>query len=337
MKVAVCYEPGKPLVIEEWEIPKINGDEVLIRVEHCGVCHSDIHIVDGDWADRVKYPVVPGHEVVGVVVDKGKNVKNVEIGERVGMPWVYSSCGVCDYCVEGEEQFCPEYKITGISVQGGYAEYMKAQGNFITKVPEGLKPEEAAPLFCAGLTVYSALRRVGLKAGERVAVHSIGGLGHLAIQFAKAMGGFVVAISSSKDKVELVKKLGADEFVYDDENAPQRLKELGGMDVIITTSFISDSIERLIKGLAPRGRLTFVGNAQEPIKIYPREILGKRLVITGSAVGNRKLLRETLRFAKDWNIRPMVEVFEFERVNYALDIVRKGKARFRAVLKLFQP
>lgn len=337
MKVAVCYEPGKPLVIEERDIPKISDDEVLIRVEYCGVCHSDIHIVDGDWADRVEYPVVPGHEVVGIVVDKGRNVRNVELGERVGMPWIYSSCGVCDYCVEGEEQFCPEYKITGISVQGGYAEYMKAPGNFITKVPEGLKPEEAAPLFCAGLTVYSALRRVGLKPGEKVAVHSIGGLGHLAIQFAKAMGGFVVAISGSKDKEDFVKKFGADEFVYDDEDVPHRLKNFGGMDVIITTSFVSHSIERLIKGLAPKGRLTFVGNAQEPIKVYPREILGKRLVITGSAVGNRKLLRETLKFAKEWNVKPMVEVFEFERVNEVLDVVRRGRAKFRAVLKISQP
>jgi len=334
MKAAVCKEPGKPLEFEDISLRKLEDDEVLIKVHYCGICHSDIHIIDGHWADRVKYPVIPGHEVVGIVVDKGKNVRNIEVGDRVGVPWVYSSCGICDYCLEGEEQFCPEYKITGISVPGGYAEYMISKGSFTTKIPKDLNMEEAAPLFCAGLTVYSALKRVNLRPGEKVAVHSIGGLGHLAIQYAKGMGAYVFAISSTKEKERLAKELGADVFVWEGDDVVDILRSFGGMDVIITTSFISSSIEKLIKCLAPRGRLTFVGNAMEPIKIYPREILGKRLVITGSAVGNRKLLRETLEYAVKWNIRPKIEIHPFDKINEGLEKVRRGKANMRVVLDI---
>ena len=335
MKVAVCKEPKKPLVFEEWDIPEVSDDEVLIEIHYCGVCHSDIHIVDGDWADWVSYPTVPGHEVAGIAVKVGKNVPWIKEGDRVGMPWIYRSCEVCDYCVEGDEPLCPEHEITGITRQGGYAEYMKAPGRFVTKIPDGLDLVHAAPLFCAGVTVYAALKHLNIKPDELVAVQGIGGLGHLAVQYAKAMGARVVAVSHSPDKEALAKDLGADHFISTkDQNPVEELKKLGGADVILTTVFDTRAIQPLLEGLAPRGRLSVVGAAQEPIQVMPFDLITKRIMVTGSAVGGRKLLRETLRFSADFGIKPMVEVYPFEQVNEVLDMVREGKPKFRAVLKM---
>jgi D-arabinose 1-dehydrogenase-like Zn-dependent alcohol dehydrogenase len=335
MKVAVCKEYKKPLVFEEWDVPEINDDEVLIKVHYCGVCHSDVHIVDGDWADWAKCPTVPGHEVAGTAVKVGKNITWIKEGDKVGMPWIYKSCEVCDYCVEGEEPLCPNHEVTGITRQGGYAEYMKAPGRFITKIPDNLDLSYAAPLFCAGITVYAALKHLNIQPDELVAIQGIGGLGHLAIQYAKAMGAKVVAISHSPDKEELSKELGADYFISTKETDPvEKIQSLGGADVILSTVFDSKAIEPLVGALAPKGRLSIVGAAGQPISVSPFDLLSKRIVLTGSAVGGRKLLRETLQFSADRGIKPMIEIYPFEKVNEAIDAVRKGKPKFRAVLKI---
>ncbi len=337
MKVAVCKEPKKPLVFEEWDVPEINDDEVLIKVHYCGVCHSDLHIVDGDWDDWVSYPTVPGHEVAGIAVKVGRNVSWIKEGDPVGMPWIYSSCEVCDYCVDGDEPLCPNHEITGITKQGGYAEYMKAPGRFVTRIPENLDLAYSAPLFCAGVTVYSALKRLNIKPDELVAVQGIGGLGHLALQYAKAMGARVVAISHSSKKEKLARELGADYFIDTSKIDPaEELRKLGGADVILTTVFKAEAIQPLVEGLAPRGRLSVVGAAQEPIQVAPFDLITKRIVVTGSAVGGRKLLRETLRFSADFGIKPLIEVHPFEKVNEVLDRVRKGEVELRAVLKMVQ-
>jgi Zn-dependent alcohol dehydrogenases len=252
MKAAICKEFKKPLVIEDIPIPEIGPDEVLIKVKYCGICHSDLHIVDGDWESWVKLPVVPGHEVAGIVEKVGSNVKNVKEGDRVGMPWLYSSCEICDYCVEGEEPLCPNHEITGITRQGGYAEYMKAPSHFVTKIPDKLELSYAAPLFCAGITVYAALVRLNLKPNELVVIQGIGGLGHLAIQYAKAMGAKVVALSHS-DKEKVAKELGADYFINSSKQDPvKELKALGGADAILTTVYDSKSIQNLVNALAPK-------------------------------------------------------------------------------------
>ncbi|RLJ70520.1 propanol-preferring alcohol dehydrogenase [Hydrogenivirga caldilitoris] len=335
MKVAVCKEPKKPLVFEEWDMPEINDDEVLIQVHYCGVCHSDLHIVDGDWADWVSYPTVPGHEVAGIAVKVGKEVTWIKEGDRVGMPWIYSSCEVCNYCVEGDEPLCPNQEITGITKQGGYAEYMKAPGRFVTKIPDNLDLAHAAPLFCAGVTVYAALKHLNIKPDELVAVQGVGGLGHLAIQYAKAMGAKVAALSHSQEKEEFSGELGADYFINTSKTDPaEELKKLGGADVILTTVFKSEAIQTLIGGLAPRGRLSVVGAARDPIQVIPFDLITKRIVVTGSAVGGRKLLRETLQFSADFGIKPLVEIHPFDKVNEVLDRVREGKVRLRAVLKM---
>ncbi|GAB6077826.1 alcohol dehydrogenase catalytic domain-containing protein [Hydrogenobaculum acidophilum] len=333
MKAALCKEFKKPLVIEDIPIPEIGPDEVLIKVKYCGICHSDLHIVDGDWESWVKLPVVPGHEVAGVVEKVGANVKNVKEGDKVGMPWLYSSCELCDYCVEGEEPLCPNHEITGITRQGGYAEYMKAPSHFVTKIPDNLELSYAAPLFCAGITVYAALIRLNIKPNELVVIQGIGGLGHLAIQYAKAMGAKVVALSHS-DKEKVAKDLGADYFINSSKVDPvKELNALGGADAILTTVYDSKSIQNLVNALAPKGRLSVVGAAQEPIYVNPFDLITKRIVITGSAIGGRKLLREMLEFSAFNNIKPIIQEYPFEDVNKALDDLRAGKIVLRGVLK----
>ncbi len=335
MRAAVCREPEKDLSVEEVDLPEISEEEVLIRVHCCGVCHSDVHIVDGDWKEWVSYPTIPGHEVAGTVVKTGGKVKSVKEGDRVGVPWIHSSCEVCDYCVEGDEPLCPEHRITGISVQGGYAEYIKVPERFATKIPDELDPLHAAPLFCAGVTVYAALRHVGVKPGELVAVQGLGGLGHLAVQYAKAMGARVAVLSHSPDKEKAAESLGADIFIdTSGSTGVEELKRAGGADVVLSTVFRSDLIQPLVSALSPRGRLTVVGAAPDPIQINPIDLIVRRLVITGSAVGGRKLLRETLRMAAEFGIKPVIEVFPLEEVNTALQRVREGSVRFRAVLKM---
>ncbi len=333
MKAAICKEFKKPLLIEDIPIPEIGPDEVLIKVKYCGICHSDLHIVDGDWESWVKLPVVPGHEVAGIVEKVGTNVKNVKEGDKVGMPWLYSSCELCDYCVEGEEPLCPNHEITGITRQGGYAEYMKAPSHFVTKIPDNLELSYAAPLFCAGITVYAALVRLNIKPNELVVIQGIGGLGHLAIQYAKAMGAKVVALSHS-DKEKVAKDLGADYFINSSKVDPVReLNALGGADAILTTVYDSKSIQNLVNALAPKGRLSVVGAAQEPIYVNPFDLITKRIVITGSAIGGRKLLREMLEFSAFNNIKPIIQEYPFEDVNKALDDLRAGKIILRGVLK----
>src|SRR5579862_8802018 len=214
MKAAILRDFKKPLSIEELERPHPEADEVLIQVEACGACHSDLHVADGDWpqlAGIVKRPLILGHEIAGQVVGKGPAVRDLQIGDRVGVPWIYWSCGDCEFCREGNENLCTRQKITGVTVDGGYAEFVKAPASHALKIPDNLSSIEAAPLFCAGLTVYRALKHAGTLAGRRLAVFGVGGLGHLAVQLGSIFGADVTAIDISDEKLELAKSLGATE------------------------------------------------------------------------------------------------------------------------------
>src|SRR6202047_4980829 len=211
MKAAVLHEFKKPLAMEEVERPKIQDDDVLIEVEACGVCHSDLHVAEGDWtqlAGIVKKPVILGHEIAGRVVEKGSGVRNLQIGDRVGVPWVYGTCGACEFCREGNENLCVKQKITGVTVDGGYAEFIKAPASHATKIPDAVSSVQAAPLFCAGVTVYRAIMQAKPQRGQRLAVFGVGGLGHLAIQVAVHLGLEVSAIDVADDKLSLAKSLG---------------------------------------------------------------------------------------------------------------------------------
>ena len=208
MRAAVLHDFKQPLTFEDIERPQPDADEVLIQVEACGVCHSDVHVADGDWpqfAKIVKRPLILGHEIAGRVAEKGANVRNLEIGDRVGVPWVYWTCGECEFCKEGNENLCSKQKITGVTVDGGYAEYFKAPASHALKIPDGLSPAEAAPLFCAGVTVYRALKQSGISRGQRLAVFGLGGLGHLAVQIGREFGAEVTAVDISDEKLARAK------------------------------------------------------------------------------------------------------------------------------------
>ena len=213
MKAAIVREYKQPLQIEETETPVPGSDEVLIKVEACGVCHSDLHLAEGDWTHLlriIKRPLIPGHEVVGPIIQKGDAVSGLEIGDRVGVAWTHWTCGECELCKEGHENLCSKQMITGATVDGGYAEFIKAKASHVLKVPDSLTSEEAAPLFCAGVTVYHAIKKSGIKPRQRLVVFGVGGLGHLAVQIAKCFGAQVTAVDIADDKLEFARRLGAD-------------------------------------------------------------------------------------------------------------------------------
>src|SRR6202047_1383951 len=240
MKAAILHDFKKQLSIEDVERPRPAADEVLIQVEAWGACHSDVHVADGDWKQlvgMVKRPLILGHEIAGHVVEKGEAVDDLQIGDRVGVPWIHWSCGECEFCREGNENLCSRQKITGVTVDGGYAEFVKAPATHALKIPHGLSALEAAPLFCAGLTVYRALKGAGIVPGQRLAVFGIGGLGHLAVQFGRAFGGEVSAIDVSPEKLELARSCGASETLHAaTTDAAKQLRRKGGIHVSLVTS-----------------------------------------------------------------------------------------------------
>src|ERR1700732_3235084 len=240
MKAAILREFKAPLTIEEVATPKLEAHEVLIEVEACGVCHSDLHVADGDWPQLVpitKRPLILGHEIAGRVVEKGASVPHLEVGDRVGVPWVYWTCGECDFCREGNENLCVKQKITGVTVDGGYAEFIKVPASHATRIPDGLSSVDAAPLFCAGVTVYRALKHATIQPGQRLAVFGVGGLGHLAVQIGKELGAVVTAIDVSAEKLSHARALGAAATLNAaTEKVVQELRRMGGAHVALVTS-----------------------------------------------------------------------------------------------------
>jgi len=263
MKAAVLREFKKPLAIEEVGRPQPGAGEILIQIEACGVCHSDVHVVDGDWpqfAKIVKTPLIPGHEVAGVVVEKGEAVQDLKIGDRVGLPWIYWTCGECEFCHEGNENLCRQQKITGVTNDGGYAEFVKAPASHALKIPDSLSCVQAAPLFCAGVTVYRALKNSGISPGQRLAIFGIGGLGHLAVQFGQALGAEVIAIDISEEKLALARSLGASATinVSTNNNVIKELRSRGGVHVALVTSAARASYDMAFYCVRPTGTLMVV-------------------------------------------------------------------------------
>jgi propanol-preferring alcohol dehydrogenase len=273
MKAAVLHEFKKPLAMEEVERPKLQDDDVLIEVEACGVCHSDLHVADGDWtqlAGIVKKPVILGHEIAGRVVEKGGAVRELKIGDRVGVPWVYWTCGECEFCREGNENLCVKQKITGVTVDGGFAEFVKAPASHALKIPDNLSFVDAAPLFCAGVTVYRAIKRAGTSRGQRLAVFGVGGLGHIAVQIGRALGAEVIAIDISDDKLELAKSLGASTTLNAaTTNVVKELRGKGGAHVALVASAAKAAYEQAFYCVRPTGTLLAVGLPAENICFPP--------------------------------------------------------------------
>ena len=334
MKVAQVSKPGGNFEIVERPIPEPGRAQVRIKVEACGVCHSDA-IVKQSGFPGLQYPRVPGHEIAGRIDAVGDDVTQWKPGQRVGVGWHGGHCFVCDPCRRGNFILCQVEKITGISYDGGYAEYVVVPAEAVAAMPDDLPADEAAPLLCAGITVYNSLRNAGALAGDLVAVQGIGGLGHLGIQFARQMGFRTVAIGRGGDKEALVKQLGAHQYIDSDSGAPAAaLKAVGGAVVILATAPDSKAISALVDGLAPDGKLVIVGAGLEPLSITPLQLIFTRRTVRGWPSGTAKDSEDTLQFSSLSGVRPMIERYPLEKVAEAYDQMISGRARFRVVLTM---
>lgn len=310
----------------------LKAHEVIVKITHCGICHSDIHLIDNDWMVS-KYPLVPGHEIVGLVTDTGSDVKHLKAGDRVGIGWQSGSCHNCDYCNTGQENLCKQGQPTCNGHYGGFAEYVVTDSKFAFPIPEELESVNAAPLLCAGITVYSPMRIYGIEPHHKVGVVGIGGLGHIALQFAKAFGCEVTAFSSSPNKKEEALSFGAKYFVNStDTKAMQSI--FGTLDYIITTATAPLDWASYIKVLRPNGRLNFVGGTVGNLNIPVSLILGHQKSVSGSAIGGRPMMTDMLRFAARHNIVAKTEVMPLKEANTALTKVRYNKVRYRMVLEV---
>ncbi len=327
-------KPGGNFEVVERAIPEPGRGQVRVKVEACGICHSDALVKEGYWPG-IQYPRVPGHEIAGRIDAVGADVTLWKPGQPVGVGWHGGHCFICDPCRRGEFILCQNEKITAISFDGGYAEYMIAPAEAVAAMPDDLPADEAAPLLCAGITVYNAMRNTGARAGDTVAIQGIGGLGHLGIQYARQMGFRTVAIGRGGDKEALARKLGAHEYVDTSKgSAAEALQKLGGAHVILATAPDSKSTSPLIEGLAKDGTLLIVGAGAEPLTFTPLQLIGPRRTVRGWPSGTAKDSEDTLRFSSLTGVRPMIERYPLEKAAEAYERMISGKARFRVVLTM---
>lgn len=325
MRAAVLHEFKRPLVIEDIPAPVPGDEDVLLQVEACGVCHSDLHLAEGDWARFnavMKRPIVLGHEIVGRVVDRGKSVRDVRVGERVGLPWIFWSCGECDRCRVGRENICARRLITGVHVNGGFAEFVKARSSHVARLPESLDAVTAAPLFCGGVTVYRAIKMAGVEAGERVGVFGVGGLGHLAVQIGRIRSAEVIAIDVAEEKLKLARESGAVKTLIASADSVAELRAAGGVHTALVTSGAKAAYDLALQCLAPGGALVVVGLPAEQLSFDAGKLASGENRILSSAVGTRQDLRETLELAAAGQLHCRVESRPLERVNETLEIGR---------------
>ena len=338
MKAAVLHEFKQPLVFEEVPRPQLQPCDVLIKVEACGVCHSDLHLADGDWSQLsaiVKRPLILGHEIAGRVIEKGDDVHDLRIGDRVGVPWLHWSCGECEFCREENENLCSKQKITGVTIDGGYAEFVKAPASHALKIPHGLSSVEAAPLFCAGVTVFRALNQAKIMPGQRLAVFGVGGLGHLAVQMGRGLGADVTAIDISEEKLALAKSLGALTVLNAASiNVVKEVRGKGGVHVALVASAAKAAYDTAFSCMRPTGILLVVGLPAENICFPPILMAATEMRIQASAVGTRQDLREVLALAAAGKIRCRVGTRPLSEANQALDLLRRGQVSGRLVLAI---
>jgi alcohol dehydrogenase, propanol-preferring len=332
MKVAQISKPGGEWELTERDIPEPKTGEVRVKVEASGICHSDTLVKDGLWPG-LEYPRVPGHEIAGIVDAVGHEVTAWRKGQRIGVGWHGGHCFACKHCRRGDFSMCVNRKVTGIDFDGGYAEYMIAPASAVAAIPEEVPAGEAAPFMCAGVTVYNALRHSGARAGDLVAVHGIGGLGHLGIQYARHMGFNTVAINRGTEKEELARKLGAHHYIdASTNNVPEKLQELGGATVILATAPNAQAISPLTDGLCPDGKLLVPAAPLEPLTINVFSLIVGRRSVAGWYSGTAKDSQDTLEFSALTKIHPMIEKYPLDRVAEAYEQMHSGRVRFRVVL-----
>jgi alcohol dehydrogenase, propanol-preferring len=336
MKAAILRDFKAPLTIEEIEQPKPGAHDVLIQVEACGVCHSDLHVADGDWPQLVpitKRPLILGHEIAGRVIEKGASVDHLQVGDRVGVPWVHWTCGECEFCHEGNENLCVKQQITGVTVDGGYAEFVKAPASHAVKIPEGLSYVEAAPLFCAGVTVYRALRQAKIQPGQRLAVFGVGGLGHLAVQIGLGLGAIVTAIDISDEKLAQARTLGASATLNAGTvNVVKELRRAGGVHAALVTSAAKAAYDTAFPCVRPTGMLLVVGLPSESLCFPPIQMAALEVRIQASSVGTREDLREVLALGAAGKVRCQTATRPLAQVNEVLQQLRSGQVSGRLIL-----
>jgi propanol-preferring alcohol dehydrogenase len=336
MKAAVVHEFGKPLAIEEVEVPRPGAGEVLVRIRASGVCHTDLHAAEGDWPVKPKPPFIPGHEGVGHVVAVGAGVRHVKEGDRVGIPWLHTACGHCEHCLGGWETLCEQQQNTGYSVNGAFAEYALADADYVGHLPSGVGFVEIAPVLCAGVTVYKGLKVTDTRPGNWVVISGIGGLGHMAVQYAKAMGLNVAAVDVDDAKLELARRLGASVTVNARTNDPVAYlkKEIGGAHGVLVTAVSPKAFEQAV-GMVRRGgtvSLNGLPPGQFPLDIFGMVLNG--ITVRGSIVGTRLDLQESLDFAAQGKVRATVSTDRLENINDVFARMRKGGIEGRVVLDL---
>ncbi|MGF1625885.1 MAG: alcohol dehydrogenase AdhP [Alphaproteobacteria bacterium] len=336
MKAAVVRNFGAPLDIDDVPVPEVGPGQILVKIAACGVCHTDLHAAEGDWPVKPSLPFIPGHEGVGQVAAVGSGVTRVKEGDRVGVPWLHSACGGCTHCMAGWETLCEGQQNTGYSVNGGFADYALADPRYVGRIPDGLGFEAAAPILCAGVTVYKGLKETDTKPGDTVVISGIGGLGHVAVQYAKAMGLHVIAVDIAEDKLLLAREMGADATVNAKaEDAVAAVKKLcGGAQGVLVTAVSPTAFSQGVGMLARRGTMALVGlpPGDFPLDIFDTVL--SRKTIRGSIVGTRLDLQECLAFAAEGKVSARYSVDSLDNINAVFDRMRDGRIDGRVVLQM---
>ena len=336
MKAAVAHAFGQPLSIKQVPVPELRAGRILVQVKASGVCHTDVHAVDGDWPAKPSLPFIPGHEGTGTVVAVGAGVANVKEGDRVGVPWLHTACGCCNFCGTGWETLCAKQQNTGYSVNGSFAEYVLADPAYVGHLPDGLDFAPAAPVLCAGLTVYKGLKETEVRTGEWVAVSGIGGLGHMAVQYAKAMGMHCVAIDNRQSALDLAAELGADLAINTNHVGPGEAiqKAVGGVHGVLVTAVSPEAINNAFGALRSKGTMAIVGLPPGLFAMPIFDTVLRRITVRGSIVGTRQDLVEALQFAAEGKVKASYSLAPLSDINTIFDGLKHGTINGRVVIDM---
>lgn len=336
MKAAVVRAFGQPLQIEEVPVPGVPPGQVLVKVASSGVCHTDLHAADGDWPVKPTLPFIPGHEGVGHVAAVGPGVKHVKEGDRVGVPWLHTACGHCEFCITGWETLCDHQQMTGYSVDGAYAEYVQADAGYVGHLPANVGFSEIAPVLCAGVTVYKGLKMLDCKPGDWVAISGLGGLGHLAVQYARAMGFHVVGVDIDETKLDMARALGADMVVNaaTQDPAQEMQRAMHGVHGALVTAVSRSAFAQALGMLHKRGTMALVGLPPGDFALPIFDVVLNAKTVRGSIVGTRKDLQEALDFAGEGKVHTIFSTDRLENINNVLERMRQGRIEGRVVLSL---
>lgn len=335
MRAAVVEQFGQPLVLREYDVPAVGAGQILVKTEACGVCHTDLHAARGDWPLKPTLPFIPGHEGIGVVMEIGAGVTSVNVGERVGVPWLYSACGHCEYCLTAWETVCAQAQFGGYTKNGGFAEYILADPNYVAHIPDGLAPTEAAPIICAGVTTYKGIKETGARPGQWIVISGVGGLGHLAVQYAKAMGLQVCAVDIDDSKLAHASKLGADAVVNAKKGDPvEAVREAtrGGAHGVLITAPSLSAFNQGVAMTRKHGTCVLVGLPPGDFPVPLFDVVANCITIRGSFVGNRQDMAEALALAAEGKVKADIELQPLSAINKIFERLEHGDVPSRVVI-----